>query len=346
MKPQGYEDISDRIEVDAPSLWRAYQAESARFGSEMLPISTLKLGESPRTGGVNDEHVRLLVEIGRLMPPIIVHRPTMRVIDGVHRLRATQLSAGDHIEARFFDGDEDDAFVLAVEANAANGLPLSLADRKAAAARIVMTHPSRSDRWIASVSCLAPATVGTIRRCSTVENAQSNTRIGQDGRARPIDSAEGRRLAGELMRADPNRSLRDIARAVGIAPSTVLDVRNRLRCGEDLVPARRERESAARTAPGSPQRHVPTEPDPMSIMRTLRNDPSLRFNETGRALLRWLDNHTMTGESAPPVEGIPVHCATTVAALARHNARFWAAFSERVGDVQQDTDGRLAGQAR
>ncbi|RSM90687.1 streptomycin biosynthesis protein [Kibdelosporangium aridum] len=353
MKPHGYGDIADvsgGTEADAPSPWRAYQSQSTRAAAEMVSIGVLRVGPSPRTDGVSDAHVRALAEMDTPMPPIIVHRPTMRVIDGVHRLRATELSARDHIEVRFFDGDEDDAFVLAVEANTANGLPLSLADRKAAAARIVMTHPLRSDRWIAAVSGLAATTVGTIRKCSTVGNGQSNTRIGRDGRLRPIDSAEGRRLAGELMRADPNRSLRDIARTVGIAPSTVLDVRNRLRCGEDLVPARRERENGARAASSTPRRQVSdrAEPDldPAVIMQTLRKDPSLRFNETGRALLRWLDNHTMISEAVPSVDGIPAHCVTTVAALARHNARFWAAFGERIGDLDQDGDGFLAGQAR
>jgi hypothetical protein len=310
----------------------------------MVPISMLRIGESLRSDGVSDEHVRLLAEVDSLMPPIVVHRPTMCVIDGVHRLRATALSARDRIEVQFFDGDENDAFVLAVEANTSNGLPLSLADRKAAAARIVVTHPSHSDRWIASVSGLAATTVGTIRKCSTGGNGQSNARIGRDGRMRPVDSAEGRRLAAEMMRADPNSSLRDIARAVGIAPSTVLDVRNRIRRGEDVVPARRDRESAARSLASSTSRRQAssrTEPgvDPAAVMQTLRKDPSLRFNETGRALLRWLDNHMMSGE-VPPIDGIPPHCVTMIAALARHNARFWAEFSERVGEEV------LTGQAR
>ncbi|WP_245821752.1 streptomycin biosynthesis protein [Lentzea waywayandensis] len=262
------------------------------------------------------EHIRVLARTNIAMPPIIVHRRTMCVIDGVQRVRAAELSARDHIEARFFDGDENDAFVLAVEANTANGLPLSVADRKAAATRIVGTHPMRSDRWIASVSGLTASTVGEIRRRSTVEGTRSNTRIGRDGRRRPLDGAEGRRLAGELMHADPDRSLREIARAAGIAPSTVLDVRNRISRGEDPVPARKARE----------------EPDPVAILRTLCKDPSLRLTEAGRALLRWLDTHTVTGQAVPPVTDVPAHCVDAIAALARHNARYWAAFGDRLGD--------------
>ncbi|GGS60007.1 ParB/RepB/Spo0J family partition protein [Actinokineospora fastidiosa] len=334
--------------ADAPSLWQTYRAGG--LPSESVPVGLLRLGDTPRTGGVSEEHVQALAKTDTRLPPIIVHRPTMRVIDGVHRLRAAELGAHRSIEARFFDGDEDDAFVLAVEANVVNGLPLTLADRKAAAARIITTHPTRSDRWIALVSGLAATTVSAIRRCSTVSDRQSNSRIGRDGRLRPLDSSERRRLAGELIRADPGRSLRDIARAVGIAPSTVLDVRNRLSSGEDPVPARRD--GAARSAPGdgasrSPKRpaaaRLRSEVDPADIMVTLRKDPSLRFSEAGRALLRWLDAHSVAGHAAPPPEDIPAHCLGTVATLAWHNGRFWMALSKYLDDLDQD--GRHTAQA-
>jgi hypothetical protein len=278
---------------------------------------------------VSAEHIRVLARTNVRMPPIIVHRHTMCVIDGVQRVRAAELNGRDHIEAQFFDGDEHDAFVLAVEANTANGLPLSVADRKAAAARIITTHPARSDRWIALVSGLTASTVGEIRRCSTVDGARSNTRIGRDGRRRPLDSSDGRRLAGELMRADPDRSLRDIAKAAGIAPSTVLDVRNRISCGEDPVPAGRD---AVAVSPPHRRTTPRDELDHVAIMRTLCKDPSLRLTEAGRALLRWLDAHTVTGQAAPPMTDIPAHCVGAIAALARHNARFWADFADRVGD--------------
>ncbi|MFS8103109.1 ParB/RepB/Spo0J family partition protein [Lentzea alba] len=289
---------------------------------------------------MNAEYTRALARTGTRMPPILVHRRTMCVIDGVHRVRAAELSGREHVEAQFFDGDEDDAFVLAVEANTANGLPLSVADRKAAAERIIVTHPARSDRWIALVSGLSASTVGEIRKCSSVQGGQSNTRIGRDGRERPLDNSEGRRLAGELMRANPNRSLRDIARAAGIAPSTVLDVRNRISCGEDPVPARKDAAERQAGSAGPPRRQAAPrdELDPVAIMRTLCKDPSLRLSEVGRALLRWLDTHSVTDQAPPPVEEIPAHCAGPIAALARHNARFWTAYSDRISDQPRSDD--------
>ncbi|MEV6908451.1 streptomycin biosynthesis protein [Amycolatopsis sp. NPDC051071] len=334
-----------RSDADTPSIWHSYNSDKVSSG--LVPVSLLRLGALPRVGGVDDEHVDVLAKLDIRLPPIIVHRPTMRVIDGAHRLRAAELGAREHIEARFFDGDEHDAFVLAVEANTANGLPLSLTDRKMAAARIILTHPNRSDRWIAQVTGLAATTIGSIRKCSSVEDARSNTRIGRDGRLRPLDSSDGRRLAGELLLADPNRSLRDIAKAAGIAPSTVLDVRNRLGLGKDLVPA--QRKSTSRTGTGSAQRQVIAgavpDLDPVTIMQTLRRDPSLRFSEAGRALLRWLEAHIVASQATvPPVAGIPGHCLHTIADLARHNARFWAAFSEQADELEHN--GRRVERAR
>ncbi|MGH3564905.1 MAG: ParB/RepB/Spo0J family partition protein [Pseudonocardia sp.] len=329
-------------DTESPSPWRQYQER--RTPAVVVPISQLRPADSPRTGGESAEHVRVLVESDAYLPPIIVHRPTMRVIDGMHRLRAAVLRAHRDIEVRFFDGDADDAFVIAVEANIANCLSLSLVDRRMAAARIIATHPQRSDRWIGLVSGLAANTIGALRRCSTVDDAQSNTRTGRDGRRRPLDSSEGRRLAGELMRANPERSLRDVARAAGIAPSTALDVRNRLNSGEDLVPRKRNRGTGA--VPGRAgifgRRHprlsrADPEVDPAAVLRNLRNDPSLRFSEAGRALLRWLDAHTVDKQLMEPlVAGIPAHCITTVVALARHNAHFWADLGEQLSNVEPE----------
>src|SRR5947199_10633529 len=59
-------------------------------GPVPLPVSSLLPGDSPRVAGENPEHVQLLAA-ARNLPPILVHRSTMRVIDGMHRLRAARL---------------------------------------------------------------------------------------------------------------------------------------------------------------------------------------------------------------------------------------------------------------
>ena len=317
--------------TEAPQGKPERRPHSVTGSIDLVPVTALRCGESPRLTGEDADHVRALAASEVPLPPIVVHRSTMRVIDGMHRLRAAVLLSRPEVEVRWFDGPEEDAFVLAVEANTATGLPLSTADRRAAAARIVTTHPDHSDRWIGAVTGLAPTTVGAIRRCSSVLDGQSNRRIGRDGRVRPVDGSSGRLLAAELMRAAPELSLREVARAAGIAPSTALDVRNRLRASADPVPEGRSTPRKADAGPTEPGAGL------AAVLDALRDDPTLRFTESGRAMLRWLGLHVVDDRAATAVLGnLPPHCADAVAALARHNARFWERFAERLDELADD----------
>lgn len=118
--------------------------------AERVAIESLSPNsDSPRLSGENADHAQLLAQIEGRLPPIVVHRASMRVIDGMHRLRAARQRGDTHVDVHFFDGDAAEAFVLAVELNNAHGLPLSLADRKAAAKRIMVDQPRLSDGRIA-----------------------------------------------------------------------------------------------------------------------------------------------------------------------------------------------------
>jgi ParB-like nuclease domain len=329
---------SDTGPDDARSLGDVESLEG-----HVVAVQALRGADSPRLAGENDEHSRMLAESGAALPPILVHRATMRVIDGMHRLRAAQLRGEQTVAVRFFEGDVDDAFVAAVRANIAHGLPLTLSDREAAAARILATHGRYSDRSIARITGLSAKTVGDIRRQGNGESATS--RIGRDGRVRPVSSSEGRRLASQAMADRPEASLREIARSVGMSPTTVRDVRERMRRGEDPVPEGRPRSMRSTRAGGSARSVRPgmaasgprnshdgaadrdAGPTRASLLETLSKDPSLRFSESGRALLRVL----FTRSSGPPdpalLESVPPHCAFTVAALARACAQEWLSFA-------------------
>lgn len=302
-----------------------------------LPVARLELAaltpsESPRRGGIDADHVASLAAAQEDLPPIIVHRPTMAVIDGRHRVRAAALRGATTIAARLFQGDGDDAFVLAVRANVAHGLPLPMADRKRAAERIVATHPQWSNRMIASVTGMAPGTVAEIRRRAGGEPAA--VRVGQDGRARPVNGAERRRAASELISSNPDMSLRQVARAVGISPETARDVRNRLRRGEDPLATGRPAPAPvplalrAGRAPAVPPR---PDADQIAVVQRLRTDPALRLSETGRRLLMLLSLHTVKpGEWEALIDGVPTHCGALVAQLARDCAQRWAEFASSV----------------
>jgi ParB-like chromosome segregation protein Spo0J len=319
-------------------------------GVVRVPVGSLVFAGSPRMSGVDAEHVRVLAEVSVELPPIVVQWGSMRVVDGVHRLRAAELRGEAEIPVRFFDGAEADAFVLAVQANVGHGLPLSLADRKAAAGRIVGWYPQWSDRRLASVTGLSAKTVAEVRRHPTATGVVdgSGARVGRDGRLRPVDARQRRELAGQLMRDNPDLSLREVARAVGVSPETVRAVRGRLRGGADpILPHPRKQTPAASAASAAGQ--TPTAAvehtvddgceapaassvDVAAVVHQLRVDPALRFTETGRMLLRLLDVHAISAERwAALIETVPAHCRHRIANAALGCAQSWRRFAEQLG---------------
>ncbi|MEU7583233.1 ParB/RepB/Spo0J family partition protein [Streptomyces sp. NPDC041068] len=310
-----------------------------------VEIGSLSTADSPRTAGVDPEHVEALAVVQTPLPPITVHRPTMRVIDGLHRLRAAELRGHTKIAVKYFDGPEDDAFVLAVESNVTHGLPLTAADRKRAAARIVASHPQWSDRMIASVSGIAPGTVADIRRRAPGTESGTASRIGHDGRVRPINGAEGRRLASELIAQNPGLSLRQVARVASISPETVRDVRNRMMRGEDPVPRRGRqgnrddhRAPAPRMARPSAVPDRDAAQDRAAAVQRLKADPALRFSEIGRTLLRLLTIHTISMEEWDQIiDKVPPHCRGIVAYLAGESAEMWTEVAVRVQSKVAET---------
>lgn len=314
-----------------------------------LSVASLLPADSPRIGGEDSEHVRSLAALSDTkLPPIVVHRPAMRVIDGMHRLRAAALRGEDKIEVCFFEGSDAEAFVLAVRLNSMHGLPLSQVDRAAAAARIIDSHPQWSNRVIASIAGLSDKTVASIRRCSTAEIPQSNVRVGRDGRTRPVNSAEGRRRAGLLFSERPNASLREIAGEAGIAISTARDVRERVRLGKDPILPRQRQAPIDRTSSESKTWPKPetgngrarvSGANSLDTLQHLRNDPSLRFSEVNRSMLRLLDAHSMKVEHWDRlVRGVPEHCRPAVTEAARACSELWLSFARQLEGRTGDGD--------
>jgi ParB-like chromosome segregation protein Spo0J len=296
-----------------------------------LPISDVLPSDSPpRTAGVSTSHIRMLAEATTALPPIVIHRATMQVVDGWHRLRAAQLRGETTIAAVLFDGGPAEAFVLAVKLNAAHGLPLSLADRKAAALRILLSYPDWSDRSIAAIAGISRGTVGAIRSRSTGQSGQSTDRIASNGVLHRSAGREGRQRAAELFTADPNVSARKVALTAGISVTTAKDVRKRLRAGEPLVSSRESGASVTATsapaheATGNARVPAPQGIHTAEMLQRLRKDPSLRFTETGRRLLRGLEAPFEDGVDWDTIaRSLPGHCARSVAELARRRAREW-----------------------
>jgi hypothetical protein len=292
-----------------------------------VPLASLATADSPRRSGESLEHVRRLAETEDGLPPILVHRPTMRIVDGMHRFRAARLRDQQEIEVRFFDGDQASAFVLAVQANIMHGLPLSLADRKAAAARVMTMYPQWSDRMVASATGLAAKTVAALRKRSDEDGQPLGVRVGRDGRARPVNGAQRRQIAARLMAETPGTSLREVARQAGISPETARDVRARQ--SHTRANGRRPgvRVSAVPATPASP---VPAgNPRGTQALQALRGDPAFRSTESGRSLLRMLATFPIIEELGTKIlDDAPVHCLSRVVESAQACARGWQAFAE------------------
>lgn len=303
----------------------------------MVKISELVPGDSPRLAGESPEHVQSLAAAQDL-PPILVHRRTMRVIDGMHRLRAAKLRGDDTIAVTFFDGDDGQAFLLSVDANIKHGLPLSPADREAAASRILGLYPKWSDRAVAAATGLSPTTVSTIRRRLFLPAERADTRVGRDGRVRPVDGSAGRRRASEVIAMKPDAPLRAIAQEAGVSVGTARDVRERLRAGRDPV-LPQQRNTNQRPAPadasvtvlrrrGGNARQGVHWP---SVRGNLVRDPAVKYAENGRAFVRWVDSHVIEpSEWGELIDAVPPHWRKSVAELARSCAGAWLAFAQEL----------------
>nr|WP_077061190.1 ParB/RepB/Spo0J family partition protein [Streptomyces sp. MP131-18] len=307
--------------------------------TERVSIARLRAADSPRSLPEDPRHVRLLAESEDELPPVIVHRPTMCVIDGRHRLRVADELGRSWIAVRFFDGAESEAFALSVERNTRHGLPLTLSERSVAARRILASHPEWSDGVVASITALATKTVRALRRNAGAEVHHAAVRVGRDGRVRPVDWAAGRMRAAEVIRDDPGASLRTIAREAGISPWTARDVRERLRRGEDPLPSRPPSPRQARDdRPTRPLLHAVPDVLPARTRRGaahrldgLMSDPALKYSEPGRLLLRILAANALSAEKRETlVPSVPLHCRHAVYELAIEYAESWRDFALRV----------------
>ena len=303
----------------------------------MVSISDLVRSDSPRLDGENEEHIQRLAETDESLPPIVVHWPSMLVVDGMHRLRAAQMRGQSVIGVRFLDCGRNEIFVEAVRANVAHGLPLSLADRKAAAERVLTTHPYWSDRMIAAVAGLAHKTVGRIRRDLAEHLPETTTRVGRDGYARPLGRG-GRERAEEIVRRDPDASLRTVARAAGVSVGTVHNVRRVVNLHNAKAPTHLH---SAAVPPDVPDGQW------ASMMQGLRSDPSLRFTEAGRAVLRLFGSHSIAdGGWRRLSDSVPAHWAPSLADLAHELAMAWQQFAVHLDEVAKDSGERLPGLRR
>ncbi|MEU7041442.1 transposase [Streptomyces varsoviensis] len=190
----------------------------------------------------------------------------MRILDGMHRLKAAKLRGDQSIEVVFFDGDEEDAFVAAVASNARHGMPLSFDDRTVAATRILGSRPHWPDRTIASVTGLDPRTVRALRGGLGVPDAPPANLVPLE-RPRPAAPPVRPALPGRAPAPLPSAPVHQVAREFQLDPRAVVDVLNWLRRGLPELPdvpydSGPRSPAAAPPASAAPAPAVPAVPAP------------------------------------------------------------------------------------
>lgn len=297
--------------------------------AELVVIESLLPARSPRLKGEDPEHIQALAETDAQLPPIIVHRATMRIIDGAHRVAAARSRGVTSIAACFFDGTDQEAFALAVRANITHGLPLTHAERVAAATVLIQQNPSWSDRSVAATSGLSPGTVKGVRQRAVPEGARDEARIGRDGRARPTDPIEKRQQIREVIercRAPPcgrsqSRWSFPVDGARRAVPHAARDggggaVRAvRIGHGPPDRPARAKAAPGDRAEPGRGHQRHPGQPHPRPVSAVHR----VRAGDAALAV----DPRRATGEWHQLVSQLPPHTAYIFANLAQQCADEW-----------------------
>lgn len=196
-------------------------------------------------------------------------------------------------------------------------------ERTRAAEQLLERHRDWSDRAVAEQCGLDHKTVGRLR-AATREASRDGVlaaRLGRDGRLRPVDPAALRLRIADVLAEDPTASLRCVASSVGASPETVRDVRERLRRGEDPVPAGlRERRTAPASDGASPPRTTTDADD--------RGDESDVEGARRPDFAAWFASRSVGAEWRSHLGAVPLSRVYEVADQARALARAWQEFAQ------------------
>jgi hypothetical protein len=254
--------------------------------------------------------------------PIVVSRRSGKVIDGHRRLRAARSRGWTHISVRWFDGDEEAELLEFLRLNDTEDRALDRSELRGAAAWFLRWHPDWSDRRVAALCSVPPKVVADVRaELGAIEPALgaagAGTRVGRDGRVRPIDWQAQRVCIAEAVKEQPGASLRAIAGPLGVSPETVRRVRAEL------------------TAQGLLARDTPIETELLAFSYRPPSEPTWLPDQafTSRddaadvaAFLERTDTSMMDPERS--TAAIPISRIYEVADEARRRAAFWQRFAD------------------
>lgn len=195
-------------------------------GTLDLPLERILVDPvlQPRRGGLDADHVRVLQECPESWPPLIViEHGGYQLVDGFHRYAAAQNIGQETVtvEVREMPADGD-LRALAFALNAVHGRPLTLADRRVEAERLLSNDATVSNLDIARRTALSPTTVAAIREQLEAAEAipATDQRVSRSGvsytppspRQRGELPAEQEPILERLLTAKDRREQRRLAR--------------------------------------------------------------------------------------------------------------------------------------
>jgi hypothetical protein len=192
----------NRYDIGVADTARA-QIEAGVTIAVTLAEVTIDPSIQPRISGLNRDHVEALMSWQDELPPVLLARREGRLVlvDGFHRFARSQNLGEEEILAVVVDLPPDtDLRELAFELNRKHGLPLTLADCRAEAARQLRRTPEISDREVGRRCGLTQPTVAKVRRAleAGAEIEPTEIRVGRGGYRYSTQPREGRTAeAGE-----------------------------------------------------------------------------------------------------------------------------------------------------
>jgi ParB-like chromosome segregation protein Spo0J len=244
------------------------------------------------------------------LPPVLVDQHTMTVIDGIHRLEVFRRSGRAEIPATWFTGDSLEARALGIQANIRHGKPLTRSERQTAAMSLLALAPERSDRWLADICGLSHTSVARLRRIfeGAEPNSSSPSRLGRDGRRRPLDPAPGRTQVARAVAEHPSATIRETADIAGVAASTA----------QRVMAGLRRSGTTASPADGAPTRRL-----------VLTQHPSLGSSPELSEVASWLERTAVTPEDFRTyLEAMPLGRVYEVADECRRRADTWSGLAK------------------
>ena len=286
-----------------------------------VAVSAVASDHPLRTSGVSAHRVTALCERPDAWLPILVSARTNHVIDGLHRLAAAERIGVTIVRAEFFHGSPAQEVCEFIRRNG-DAFDLSREHRQQALREVLDEHPEWADRRISEMCGMSPKAVARVRQRIVCGDAGTTSRVGRDGRSRPVDPVRQRILIVEALREAPESSLRMIARELGVSPETVRRVRLQLEDDRNLATPCDTRSDIVIRAEAQHHNAPP---------RSWNDDHAFQSRVEGTETVEFLERTRVCEQDVTRyAQAVPLSRVYEIADEARRRAAVWARLADSV----------------